>query len=126
MSDGGSQTRGVNRSDHNTVTLWCGATPGSWGPPPPHLQLGVQVSVGRHHMLVLLLPCHLDERLLGLPEPPLELVDHGLVLALHEAVHVVPGVAAGRADREGKSGGNSLKHPPRPPPSHPVLFCFFN
>lgn len=60
----------------------------------PHLQLAVQVGVRRHHMFVLFLAGDLDERLLGLPVPLLELVHHGRVLALDEAVQVVLGVAA--------------------------------
>lgn len=61
---------------------------------PPHLQLAVQICVRRHHMLVLLLPGDLDERLLGFPVLLLELVHHRRVLALVEAVQIVPGVAA--------------------------------
>lgn len=60
---------------------------------PPHLQLGIQVRVGRHHMLVLFLPGDLDERLLGFPVLLLELVHHGRVLALDETVKIVLGVA---------------------------------
>lgn len=44
-------------------------------------------------MFVLLLAGDLNERLLGFPELLLELVDHRGVLALDEAVQVVPGVA---------------------------------
>lgn len=44
-------------------------------------------------MFVLLLARDLDECLLGFPELLLEPVDHGGVLALDEAVQVVPGVA---------------------------------
>lgn len=61
---------------------------------PPHLQLGVQICVRRHHMLVLFLPGDFDERLFGFPVLLLELVHHRRVLALDEAVEVISGVAA--------------------------------
>lgn len=59
-----------------------------------HLQLGIQVCVRRHHVFILFLPGDLDKRLLGFPVPLLELVHHGRVLALDEAVEVISGVAA--------------------------------
>lgn len=50
-------------------------------------------------MFVLLLAGDLNERLLGFPELLLELVDHRGVLALDEAVQVVPGVATAMIQR---------------------------
>lgn len=57
-----------------------------------NLQLGIQIGIRGHHMFVLLLARDLNECLLGFPELLLELVDHWGILALDEAVQVVPGV----------------------------------
>lgn len=65
----------------------------------PHLQLGVQIGVRGHHVFVLLLAGDLNERLFGFPKLLLELVDHRGVLALDEAVQVVPGVATAITQR---------------------------
>lgn len=50
-------------------------------------------------MFILFLPGDLDERLLGFPVLLLELVHHGRVLALDEAVQIVSGVAAAMTQR---------------------------
>lgn len=52
-------------------------------PTPPeasYLQLGVQVGIRRHHVLILLLARGLDEDLLGLPELLLHAGHHRAVL----------------------------------------------
>lgn len=51
-----------------------------------HLQLCVQVSIGGHHVLILLLARGFDEHLLGLPELLLHPGHHRAVL--HAAQHV--------------------------------------